>query len=72
MSKKPKPPVMNEQLKQSIEEQFMYIVEVDAVEKALQEGKYSNRYSLEGKIKKLEQKLKTEQQKAYWQQHLAR
>lgn len=28
---------MNEQLKQAIEENFMYIVEVDAVEKALQD-----------------------------------
>lgn len=51
---------------------YLLYYQITALKKALQEGRYKNRYALEGKIKKLETKLKLKQQKAAWYSHLAR
>lgn len=51
---------------------YLIHCQITALKKALQEGRYKNKYALEGKIKKLENKLKLEQQKGAWYSHLAR
>ena len=46
--------------------------QLSALKKALKEGRYKNRYALEGKIRKLETKAKHEVQKAALWEYLAR
>lgn len=46
--------------------------QLTALKKALSEGRYKNRYALEGKIRKLEDKAKMEVKKAALWEYLAR
>lgn len=46
--------------------------QLTALKKALQEGRYKNRYALEGKIRKLEVKAQTEVKKAALLEYLGR